>query len=136
MTLHPIQRPVQTSGGNTKATDTSAGVLTYEFGLATLLTFAGPADANLASLALGSDLSTLGVDANSAQSLHPVFAGQWVEPTHGRLHDADFRLPCESVITQGIRETLGGVKLSRHEGLPRVVFGSFTGDVLLTFSAA
>lgn len=121
MARQPFQRPIMTSVHDRTATGNSAGMLTDEYALAAPPTSTRSANTNLASLALGSDLSIFGVDVSSPQSLHPAFAGQWVEPPRGSLHDADFRFPCDYVITQGIRETLGDVKLNRHgEDLPPV----------------
>lgn len=127
------QQPVQPVDDR-RATGNSAGMLTDEYVLAALSTFSGSANTNLASLALGSDLSLLGVDMSSPQSLHRVFAGQRVEPPRGRLNEPDFRFPCEYVITQGIMETLGDVKLNRHrEDLPPVY--TFAGDASPVLSA-
>ena len=52
-----------------------------QFGMAGLLTFIRVADSdpNLVSLALGSDLTTLGLNLNSPEPLYNNFGGPWAE---------------------------------------------------------
>ena len=52
-----------------------------QFGMVGLLTFirAAETDPNLVSLALGSDLTTLGLNLNSPDNLYPTFGGPFAE---------------------------------------------------------
>lgn len=52
-----------------------------QFGMVGLLTFirASETDQNLVTLALGSDLTHFGLNLNSQESLHPTFAGPFVD---------------------------------------------------------
>ncbi|XP_022944311.1 probable NOT transcription complex subunit VIP2 isoform X2 [Cucurbita pepo subsp. pepo] len=61
------------------------------FGLLGLLSVIRLSDPDLASLALGIDLTTLGLNLNSAENLHKTFGSPWSdEPAKG---DPDFNVP-------------------------------------------
>ncbi|KAC9696444.1 hypothetical protein E3N88_45389 [Mikania micrantha] len=61
------------------------------FGLLGLLSVIGMVDADLTSIALGIDLTTLGLNLNSAESLYRTFGSPWTdEPVKG---DPDFTVP-------------------------------------------
>ena len=61
------------------------------FGLLGLLSVIRLSDPDLASLALGIDLTTLGLNLNSADNLHKTFGSPWSdEPAKG---DPDFNVP-------------------------------------------
>ncbi|KAL8261812.1 hypothetical protein R6Q59_025861 [Mikania micrantha] len=61
------------------------------FGLIGLLSVIGMVDADLTSIALGIDLTTLGLNLNSAESLYRTFGSPWTdEPVKG---DPDFTVP-------------------------------------------
>lgn len=61
------------------------------FGLLGLLSIVRLSDPDLASLALGIDLTTLGLSLNSPESLHKTFGSPWSdEPSRG---DPQFSVP-------------------------------------------
>ena len=75
-----------------------------QFGMVGLLTFirAAETDPNLVSLALGQDLTALGLNLNSPENLYPNFGGPWAE-TPCRPQDIDFHVPPEYLINSNIR---------------------------------
>lgn len=75
-----------------------------QFGVVGLLTFirAADTDPNLVSLALGYDLTSLGLDLTSGDSIHQNFAGPWTE-IPCRPQDIDFHVPPEYLINAAIR---------------------------------
>lgn len=83
-------------------------MVTDQFGMVGLLTFirAAETDHNLVSLALGSDLTTLGLNLNSPENLYPNFAGPWAE-TPCRPQDIDYHVPQEYLTNQQIRSVVG-----------------------------
>lgn len=73
-------RPMQTSQSNPDP-----------YGLLGLLSVIRTSDADLASLALGIDLTTLGLNLNSSEDLHKTFGSPWSdEPAKG---DPEFSVP-------------------------------------------
>lgn len=61
------------------------------FGLLGLLSVIRMSDPDLTSLALGIDLTTLGLNLNSAENLHKTFGSPWSdEPAKG---DPEFSVP-------------------------------------------
>ncbi|KAH7939143.1 hypothetical protein HPB52_007381 [Rhipicephalus sanguineus] len=68
VTSQPVKRGIQTSKDGT-VTNIPAGMVTDQYGMVGLLTFirAAETDPNLVSLALGSDLTTLGLNLNSPE---------------------------------------------------------------------
>ncbi|KAK8722289.1 hypothetical protein OTU49_012354 [Cherax quadricarinatus] len=97
------KRGIQTSPDG-KVTNIPGGMVTDQFGMVGLLTFirAAETDHNLVSLALGSDLTTLGLNLNSPENLYPNFAGPWAE-TPCRPQDIDYHVPQEYLTNQQIR---------------------------------
>ena len=79
-------------------------MVTDQFGMIGLLTFirAAETDPNLVSLALGADLTTLGLNLNSEVNLYPTFGGPWAE-TPCRPQDIDFPVPYEYLTNVTIR---------------------------------
>ena len=75
-----------------------------QFGMVGLLTFIRVAetDPNLVALALGSDLTTLGLNLNSPENLYPNFGGPWAE-TPCRPQDIDYHVPPEYLTNSFIR---------------------------------
>lgn len=75
-----------------------------QFGIVGLLTFirAAETDPNLVSLALGQDLTALGLNLNSPDNLYPTFGGPWAEQPC-RPQDIDFHVPPEYLINTAIR---------------------------------
>ena len=94
-----------------------------QFGMIGLLTFirAAETDPNLVSLALGADLTTLGLNLNSEVNLFPTFGGPWAE-TPCRPQDIDFHVPHEYLTNTAIRS----VELTAGRG---VTVRLFQGEV-------
>jgi len=71
-----------------------------QFGMVGLLTFIRVAetDPNLVSLALGFDLTALGLNLNATESLYPSFSGPWGEGPV-RAEDIEYSVPQEYNIT-------------------------------------
>jgi CCR4-NOT transcription complex subunit 2 len=62
-----------------------------QFGLLGLLSVIRMSDPDLTTLALGTDLTTLGLNLNSRENLYKTFASPWAEgPTRG---DPEFTVP-------------------------------------------
>lgn len=85
-------------------TNIPASMVKDQFGIVGLLTFirAAETDPNLVSLALGQDLTALGLNLNSTESLYQNFGGPWAE-TPCRPQDIDFHVPPEYLINASIR---------------------------------
>lgn len=64
-----------------KVTNIPASMVNNQFGMVGLLTFmrAAESDPNLVTLASGIDLTGLGLNLNSQESLHPTFAGPFAD---------------------------------------------------------
>lgn len=131
------KRGIQTSPDG-KVTNIPGGMVTDQFGMVGLLTFirAAETDHNLVSLALGSDLTTLGLNLNSPENLYPNFAGPWAE-TPCRPQDIDYHVPQEYLTNQQIRGKLAPVKFDRYgEDLLFYMFYSNAGDLLQIMAAS
>lgn len=76
VTEKAMKRGVQTSPDG-KVTNIPASMVNNQFGMVGLLTFirAAESDPNLVSLAMGQDLTTLGLNLNSPENLYPAFGG-------------------------------------------------------------
>lgn len=87
-----------------KVTNIPASMVNDQFGIVGLLTFirAAESDPNLVSLALGQDLTALGLNLNSPENLYPTFGGPWAEQPC-RPQDIDFHVPPEYLINSAIR---------------------------------
>ena len=85
-------------------TNIPANMVVDQFGMIGLLTFirAAETDPNLVSLALGADLTTLGLNLNSEVNLFPTFGGPWAD-TPCRPQDIDFHVPHEYLTNTAIR---------------------------------
>ncbi|CAG9838304.1 unnamed protein product [Diabrotica balteata] len=122
---------IQTSPDG-RITNIPASMVNDQFGIVGLLTFirAAETDPNLVSLALGQDLTALGLNLNSPDNLYPTFAGPWAEHPC-RPQDIDFHVPPEYIINHAIREKLASMKLSRYkDDLLFFMFYNNVGDVL------
>jgi len=132
-----LKRGIQTSPDGT-VTNIPSGMVVDQFGMVGLLTFirAAENDPNLVSLALGSDLTTLGLNLNSQENLYPTFGGPYAE-TPCRPQDIDFHVPTEYLINTSIRDKLSPFKLNRYgEDLLFYMFYTNGGDVLQLAAAA
>ncbi|XP_078036579.1 CCR4-NOT transcription complex subunit regena isoform X2 [Augochlora pura] len=121
-----------------KVTNIPASMVKDQFGMIGLLTFirAAETDPNLVSLALGQDLTALGLNLNSPENLYQNFGGPWAE-TPCRPQDIDFHVPPEYLINAAIRDKLAPVKLNRYkEDVLFYMFYTNVGDVLQLAAAA
>lgn len=65
-----------------------------QFGMVGLLTFirAAESDPNLVSLAMGQDLTALGLNLNSSENLYPSFGGPFSDAPARYYHDLTLQL--------------------------------------------
>ena len=91
------------------------GMVRNQFGMFGLLTFirAAETDSKLVSLALGSDLTTLGLNLNSPESLFASFSSPWSD-TPARPQDIDYNVPQEYIINMKMRDKLAPIKLNKY----------------------
>ncbi|GAB6024192.1 hypothetical protein CHUAL_008893 [Chamberlinius hualienensis] len=132
-----MKRGIQTSPDG-KVTNIPASMVNDPFGMVGLLTFirAAETDPNLVSLALGSDLTTLGLNLNSPDNLYPTFSGPFSD-VPCRPQDIDYHNPVEYLTNTAIKEKLASVKLSRYgDDLLFYLFYSYGCDVLQLAAAA
>ncbi|CAH1636069.1 unnamed protein product [Spodoptera littoralis] len=121
-----------------KVTNIPETMIPNQFGIVGLLTFirAAESDPSLVSLALGQDLTALGLNLNSPDNLYLTFAGPWAD-TPCRPQDMDYHVPPEYLINGSIREKLAPLRLNRYkEDLLFYLFYCFVGDVLQIAAAA
>merc|ERR1719190_319632 len=131
------RKGIQTSPSGL-VTNIPSSMVTDQFGMIGLLTFirAAETDPNLVSLALGADLTTLGLNLNSEVNLYPTFGGPWAE-TPCRPQDIDFHVPYEYLTNTTIRDKLAPVKLNRYkDDVLFYMFYTDVGDVLQLAAAA
>lgn len=134
-----------------------------QFGMVGLLTFirAAETDPNLVTLSLGTDLTGLGLNLNSQESLHPTFAGPFVEqpcrcvtgsielkletisnkllcrPLYNRAQDVEYSVPPEYLINFAIRDKLTAPVLKKlQEDLLFFLFYTNIGDLMQLMAAA
>uniref|UniRef100_A0A8C6WRP1 CCR4-NOT transcription complex subunit 2 n=1 Tax=Neogobius melanostomus TaxID=47308 RepID=A0A8C6WRP1_9GOBI len=90
-----------------RVTNIPAGMVTDQFGMIGLLTFirAAETDPGMVHLALGSDLTTLGLNLNSPENLYPKFASPWASAPC-RPQDIDFHVPSEYLTNIHIRDKI------------------------------
>ena len=91
------------------------GMVRNQFGMFGLLTFirAAETDNKLVALALGSDLTTLGLNLNSPESLFASFSSPWSD-TPARPQDIDYHVPQEYIINMRIRDKLAPIRLNKY----------------------
>merc|ERR1719450_555210 len=131
------RKGIQTSPDG-QVTNIPTNMVVDQFGMIGLLTFirAAETDPNLVSLALGADLTTLGLNLNSEVNLFPTFGGPWAD-TPCRPQDIDFHVPHEYLTNTAIREKLAPVKLNRYkDDILFYMFYTNVGDVLQMAAAA
>merc|ERR1719228_2661965 len=140
----PVQQQLQQSRKGIQTspeglvTNIPPNMVVDQFGMIGLLTFirAAETDPNLVSLALGADLTTLGLNLNSEVNLFPTFGGPWAE-TPCRPQDIDFHVPHEYLTNTTIRDKLAPVKLNRYkDDILFFMFYTNVGDVLQLAAAA
>ncbi|XP_044746486.1 CCR4-NOT transcription complex subunit 2 isoform X1 [Coccinella septempunctata] len=121
-----------------RVTNIPASMVNDQFGIVGLLTFirAAETDPDLVSLALGQDLTALGLNLNSPENLYPSFGGPWAEYPC-RPQDLDFNVPPEYIINHAIRDKLASLKLSRYkDDLLFFIFYNNVGEVLQMMAAS
>ncbi|KAK9892215.1 hypothetical protein WA026_019018 [Henosepilachna vigintioctopunctata] len=121
-----------------RVTNIPASMVNDQFGIVGLLTFirAAETDPDLVSLALGQDLTALGLNLNSPDNLYPTFGGPWAD-NPCRPQDIDFNVPPEYLINHAIRDKLASMKLSRYkDDLLFFMFYNNVGDVLQMAAAS
>uniref|UniRef100_A0A9J8BHG3 CCR4-NOT transcription complex subunit 2 n=2 Tax=Cyprinus carpio TaxID=7962 RepID=A0A9J8BHG3_CYPCA len=113
-----------------KVTNIPSGMVTDQFGMIGLLTFirAAETDPGMVHLALGSDLTTLGLNLNSPENLYPKFASPWASapcrPQDIGKSDIHFN------------KTLAAIKLGRYgEDLLFYLYYMNGGDLLQLLAA-
>lgn len=114
------------------------GMVTDQFGMIGLLTFirAAETEPNLVTLALGSDLTTLGLNLNSPESLYHTFGSPFAD-SPCRPHEIDYHVPSEYRINSFIRDKLAPIKPSRYsEDLLFYLYYTNGGDILQLAAAA
>lgn len=135
-----------------------------QYGIIGLLTFirAAESEPELVSLALGQDLTTLGLNLNSHDNLYLTFAGPWSDMPcrytnlserfgfivssewiihnfffENRPQDIDYHVPPEYLINASIREKLAPLKMNRYkDDLLFYLFYCFVGDILQVAAAS
>ncbi|XP_061577413.1 CCR4-NOT transcription complex subunit 2 isoform X2 [Cololabis saira] len=120
-----------------RVTNIPSGMVTDQFGMIGLLTFirAAETDPGMVHLALGSDLTTLGLNLNSPENLYPKFASPWASAPC-RPQDIDFHVPSEYLTNIHIRDKLAAIKLARYgEDLLFYLYYMNGGDLLQILAA-
>ncbi|XP_061826055.1 CCR4-NOT transcription complex subunit 2 isoform X1 [Nerophis lumbriciformis] len=121
-----------------RVTNIPLGMVTDQFGMIGLLTFirAAETDPGMVHLALGSDLTTLGLNLNSPENLYPKFASPWASAPC-RPQDIDFHVPSEYLTNIHIRDKLAAIKLARYgEDLLFYLYYMNGGDLLQLLAAS
>ncbi|XP_030373620.1 regulator of gene activity isoform X2 [Scaptodrosophila lebanonensis] len=132
-----VKSGVQTSPDG-KVTNIPASMVNNQFGMVGLLTFirAAESDPNLVALSLGTDLTGLGLNLNSQESLHPTFAGPYSE-LPCRAQDIEFNVPPEYLINFAIKDKLNAPLLKKlQEDLLFFLFYTNIGDMMQLMAAA
>lgn len=80
--------------------------LTGSYGLLGLMGLIRMEDPDRGSLALGSDLTSLGLNLNSAESLYTIFSGPWDDSSHETLFSLPASYPKHSTVRPEILERL------------------------------
>lgn len=131
-----VKSGVQTSPDG-KVTNIPASMVNNQFGMVGLLTFirAAESDPNLVTLALGTDLTSLGLNLNSHESLHPTFAGPFADQPC-RAQDVEYNVPPEYLINFAIRDKLSSPMLKKlQEDLLFFLFYTNIGDIMQLMAA-
>ncbi|MCP9261576.1 CCR4-NOT transcription complex subunit 2 [Dirofilaria immitis] len=106
---------IYTSRTNGTVKNIPAGMLSDQFGMAGLLTFlrAIESDPAIVALALGHDLTTLGLNLNSTErNIYATFGGPWADYPC-RIQDLEAKVPDEYLTNASIRDKLPNIKLSK-----------------------
>ncbi|XP_065912774.1 CCR4-NOT transcription complex subunit 2-like [Dysidea avara] len=128
----PIGPPKGAQKRTAQPVSIPANMVQDQFGMMGLLTFirAAETDPGLVALALGSDLTTLGLNLNSPESLCSTFASPWAD-SPCRAQDIDYPVPQEYLIHPYIRDKLAPIQLKRYnEDLLFFLYYSNGGELL------
>ncbi|CAG9534740.1 unnamed protein product [Cercopithifilaria johnstoni] len=116
-----------------------AGMLSDQFGMAGLLTFlrAIESDPAIVALALGHDLTTLGLNLNSTErNIYATFGGPWADYPC-RIQDLEAKVPDEYLTNASIRDKLPNIKLSKlSEDVLFYLFYNCPGEVYQVAAAS
>ncbi|VDK77467.1 unnamed protein product [Litomosoides sigmodontis] len=116
-----------------------AGMLNDQFGMAGLLTFlrAIESDPAIVALALGHDLTTLGLNLNSPErNIYATFGGPWADYPC-RIQDLEAKVPDEYLTNASIRDKLPNIKLSKlSEDVLFYLFYNCPGEVYQVAAAS
>ncbi|CAG2168250.1 unnamed protein product [Oppiella nova] len=132
-----FKRGIQTNKEG-RVTNIPIGMVTDQFGMVGLLTFirAAESDQSLVSLALGTDLTTLGLNLNSNEPLYQTFAGPWSDQPL-KPPEIDYPVPTEYLINASIRDKLAPLKLNRYgDDLLFFLFYMYAGDIIQILAAS
>ncbi|KAG4077636.1 hypothetical protein HA402_008896 [Bradysia odoriphaga] len=132
-----FKRGVQTSPDG-KVTNIPASMVNNQFGMVGLLTFirAAESDPNLVTLAMGQDLTGLGLNLNSQENLYPTFGGPFSDQPC-RPQDIDFHVPPEYLVNMSIRDKLANLTLKKYkDDLLFFLFYGNVGDYMQLAAAA
>lgn len=126
------KRGVQTSP-NGLVTNIPPTMVNNQFGMIGLLTFirAAESDPNLVSLAMGQDLTALGLNLNSMENLYQSFGGPFSDGP-ARPQDIDYPVPSEYLINVSIRDKLAPLSKMKHykDDLLFFLFYTNCGDLM------
>jgi len=129
---------IQTSSDG-QVTGIPCGMLNDQFGMAGLLTFlrAIENDPGIVALALGHDLTTLGLNLNATEkNLWATFGGPWADVAC-RTQDIDTKVPEEYLTNASIRDKLPNIKLNKlSEDVLFYLFYNCPGEVYQVAAAA
>lgn len=126
----PLKREIQIyPDGRIK--NVPSNMLLDQFGVIGLLAyFKEDREKDIFSLALGSDLTALGLNLNSNESLYHSFLSPFSE-VPSRLQDIDYPVPSEYIVNYQIKDKLAKVDMNRyHEDLLFYLFYTNGGDML------
>lgn len=122
-----------------RVTNIPGGMLNDQFGMAGLLTFLRTIESSpsIVGLALGHDLTNLGLNLNSSKrNLFQTFGGPWADfPC--RIQDLDAKVPEEYLTNATIRDKLPNIKLNKlHEDVLFYLFYNCPGEVYQVAAAS
>uniref|UniRef100_A0A914H2Z2 NOT2/NOT3/NOT5 C-terminal domain-containing protein n=1 Tax=Globodera rostochiensis TaxID=31243 RepID=A0A914H2Z2_GLORO len=122
-----------------RVTNIPPGMLNDQFGMAGLLTFLRTIEGapSIVGLALGHDLTNLGLNLNSSKrNLFQTFGGPWADfPC--RIQDLDAKVPDEYLTNATIRDKLPHIKMQKlHEDVLFYLFYNCPGEVYQVAAAS
>jgi CCR4-NOT transcription complex subunit 2 len=119
-------------------TNIPPGMLNDQYGMAGLLTFLRTLDSDpsIVALALGHDLTNLGLNLNSSErNLYQTFGGPWADYPC-RIQDLDAKVPEEYLTNATIRDKLPNIKLNKlSDDVLFYLFYNCPGEVYQTAAA-